>query len=277
MVLPLRPQFAHIQRTAEIVYYIYHIPGKKIGVARNLNRRVTVAQGYKEGEYEVLDQSDDIFYISKREIELQKSYGYTVDQTLYMNLFKSSDGMINATEQTSTFPWPKDEMKQNLISHIGLTWSTPMGDFTVTTGNIEWLASNCYKSQFDANKCYIYNKAFSELVSSDINVAWDDNAAAETPNHFELIRQWAQERGIYDKGNVKTQYVKLMEEGGELAKAILKQDQAELVDAIGDCVVVLTNLAHLAGTSIEHCVESAYNEIKNRKGQMSNGTFVKSV
>lgn len=261
------------------MYYIYHIPGKKVGVARNLNRRVTVAQGYKPGEYEVLDQSDDIFYISKREIELQKSYGYKVDQTLYMNLFKSTVGMINATEQTSTFPWPKDEMKQNLVSHIGLTWSTPMGDFTIDNSNIDWLSDNCYKSQFDANKCYIYNKAFSEFTPQQSAVAWDDNApaVANNQNHFELIRQWAQERGIYDKGNVKTQYVKLMEEGGELAKAILKQDQPELIDAIGDCVVVLTNLAHLAGTSIEHCIDSAYNEIKNRKGQMSNGTFVKSV
>ena len=58
------------------MYYLYHIPGKKIGVTRNLNHRVTLMQGYKENEYEVLEQSDDISYISDREIELQKSYGY---------------------------------------------------------------------------------------------------------------------------------------------------------------------------------------------------------
>ena len=56
------------------MYYIYHIPGKKIGVTRNLNNRVTLTQGYKPGEYEVLDQSDDIDYISKKEIELQPKY-----------------------------------------------------------------------------------------------------------------------------------------------------------------------------------------------------------
>jgi len=50
---------------------MYHIPGKKIGVTRNLNTRVTLIQGYKEGEYEVLEQSEDIDYISDREIELQ--------------------------------------------------------------------------------------------------------------------------------------------------------------------------------------------------------------
>ncbi len=64
-------------------YYIYHIPGKKIGVTRDLNNRVTLVQGYKPNEYEVLDFSDDIDYISKKEIELQKSYGYRVDRSLY--------------------------------------------------------------------------------------------------------------------------------------------------------------------------------------------------
>ena len=62
------------------MYYLYHIPGKKIGVTRDLNTRVTLIQGYKENEYEVLEQSDDIDYISDREIELQKSYGYKVDR-----------------------------------------------------------------------------------------------------------------------------------------------------------------------------------------------------
>jgi len=80
------------------MYYLYHIPGKKIGVTRDLNTRVTLMQGYKEGEYEVLEQSDDIDFISDREIELQKSYGYKVDRKLYKNLFKSNMN-INATEQ----------------------------------------------------------------------------------------------------------------------------------------------------------------------------------
>ena len=70
------------------MYYLYHIPGKKIGVTSNLNTRVTLIQGYKEGEYEVLDSSDDIDYISDLEIELQKSYGYKVDMKKYNELFK---------------------------------------------------------------------------------------------------------------------------------------------------------------------------------------------
>ena len=50
------------------MYYLYHIPGKKIGVTRDLETRVTLVQGYKEGEYEVLDQSEDIDYISDLEL-----------------------------------------------------------------------------------------------------------------------------------------------------------------------------------------------------------------
>ncbi len=89
-------------------FYLYHIPGKKIGVTRDLNKRVTQTQGYQPGEYEVLESSTDIDYISKREIELQKSYGYKKDIKLYKNLFKMK---INVTEQTTTFPCPLNKLK----------------------------------------------------------------------------------------------------------------------------------------------------------------------
>ena len=92
---------------------------------------------------------------------------------------------------------------------------------------------------------------------------------------FKLIRNWAKKRGIIDNGDVKTQYLKLLEETGELAQAILKDDRDEFIDAIGDCVVVLTNLAALGNVDIEHCIDAAYNEICDRTGSMVNGTFVK--
>lgn len=97
----------------------------------------------------------------------------------------------------------------------------------------------------------------------------------ELKNEFQSIRDWAKERGIYEKGDPKTQFLKLQEEVGELAKAILKNDEEEFIDAIGDCVVVLTNLAALNSVNIEDCVNSAYNVIAKRKGSMINGTFVK--
>jgi len=93
--------------------------------------------------------------------------------------------------------------------------------------------------------------------------------------NFDLIREWAIEKGIYQSGDPKTQYVKLQEEAGELAKALLKNDEPEIKDALGDCVVVLVNLSELCGYKLEECIESAYNVIKNRTGKMENGTFKK--
>jgi NTP pyrophosphatase (non-canonical NTP hydrolase) len=92
---------------------------------------------------------------------------------------------------------------------------------------------------------------------------------------FDLIRDWAKERGLYDKGDPKTQALKLVEEVGETCRAILKQDKKAIVDGIGDCVVVLVNLAELTGTPIEDCIAAAYNEIFTRTGKMVNGTFKK--
>lgn len=94
-------------------------------------------------------------------------------------------------------------------------------------------------------------------------------------NRFELIRKWASNKGIYKKGDPKTQTLKLIEESGELAKAILNDDQEEVIDAIGDCVVVLTSIAHMRGVTIEQCIDEAYNVISKRTGRMNNGTFVK--
>ena len=254
------------------MYYLYHIPGKKIGVTRDLNTRVTLIQGYKENEYEVLEQSNDIDYISDREIELQKSYGYKVDRTKYKNLNKKSNQMkINATEQTSTFPCPLNKLKGRLMDNLGLSWDTDHGKFTITKENIPWLIANARTSMFNDNRCYVYNKALLESIP-----VMPAGVGSRVFSKFDLIRQWAKERGIYDKGNSHTQYVKLMEEAGELAAALLNKDAYEVKDAIGDMVVVLTNLAALEGMQIESCIESAYNEIANRTGVMHNGTFVKT-
>ena len=94
-------------------------------------------------------------------------------------------------------------------------------------------------------------------------------------NEFEPIREWASNRGIYDKGDAKTQFIKLSEEMGELAVSILKGNENEFRDAIGDCAVVLTNLAKLKGYNIEDCINESYAVIAKRKGEMINGTFVK--
>ena len=263
------------------MYYIYHIPGKKIGVTRNLNTRVTLTQGYAPDEYEVLDQSDDINYISEKEIELQKSYGYKVDRKKYNELVKLNKMNINVTEQTTTFPYPIKKLKGNLMDNIGFKWNTDHGDCVLNLDSIRWIMQNVKTSMYNDNRCYVYNKAFAEWFKTP--ELWGDDTidkpvikCSKKPlKMFENIRQWAEERGLYDKGNSHTQYVKLQEEAGELAKALLENNKAEVIDAIGDMVVVLTNLAHLQGVHIETCVAEAYKVISKRKGKMINGTFVK--
>jgi len=245
------------------MYYLYHIPGKKIGVTRDLNSRVTLQQGYKPDEYEVLLTSKDIDYISDKEIELQKSYGYKVDIKPYKKLFNQMN--INATEQTSTFPVPLNKLKGQLMDNIGLKWSTDNGVFSLDNQTIDWIVKNARTSMFNVNRCYIYNKAYA-------NKFIEQNTES---SRFDDIRQWAKDKGIYKSGDARTQFVKLMEEAGELAQAILKNDEPEVIDAIGDMVVVLTNLAELRGYSIEKCIDSAYDVIKSRQGKMVNGTFVK--
>ena len=279
------------------MYYLYHIPGKKVGVTRNLNNRVTQQQGYEVTEYEVLDSSQDIDYISRREIELQKSYGYRVDRKPYNKLFNKM--RINATEQTSTFPFPLNKLKGNLMDNIGLTWETEHGKFELNLDTVRWIMDNAIPSMYNSARTFVYNKALAayndvmtkiptdtptlvtdalEDLKNRMKQQADKNLVKRdlNPTVFDDIRTWAEQRGLYKKGDTKTQYLKLMEEAGELGRAILKNDDVELRDAIGDIVVVLTNLAHLAKTDIESCIDGAYNEIKNRKGKMKNGTFVKN-
>ena len=258
------------------MYYLYHIPGKKIGVTRDLSSRVSLIQGYKENEYEVLEQSEDIDYISDREIELQQSYGYKKDIKLYKNLFNKMK--INVTEQTTTFPIPVNKLKGRLMDNVGLKWKHPeFGTFEITKKNIPWIMQNVKVSMFNSDRSYIYNKAFYEAFfnpKDNVESCLKNNKDCE---RFDLIRNWAATRGLYNEGNSHTQYVKLQEEAGELAKALLKNDKPEIIDAIGDIVVVLTNLAHLEGYDIEYCIDEAYKVIAARTGKMINGTFVKDA
>ena len=252
------------------MYYLYHIPGKKIGVTRDLNTRVTLIQGYSSSEYEVLDQSDDIDYISDKEIELQKSYGYKIDRKKYKNLFKKMK--INVTEQTATFAVPLNKLKGHLMDNMNLKWETSHGQFYIDMQTIQWIMDNAKVSMYNDNRSYIYNKAFAEYFKTNSIDIPDYN---KTQMMFNRIRTWANDRGLYEKGNTMVQYVKLQEEAGELAKALLKDDQPEVIDAIGDMVVVLTNLAHQRGVYIEECIQTAYDVINERTGKMINGTFVK--
>ena len=280
-----------------MTYYLYHIPGKKVGVTTNLEDRVHKQQGYYPGEYEIIETSDDIDFISEGERIMQRFYKYKVDDVLYSELkFNKNNNMkmkINITEQTTTFPCPVNKLKGHLVDNLGMEWNTEFGKVLLTQRSVSWIMKNVKTSMYNDNRSYIYNKAFARWFDNNnphiLDNAYQANkmetrtgglSPAGTQDkkvsQFDLIRSWANERGLYSGGDTKTQTLKLMEEAGEICRAVLKVDKQATMDGIGDCVVVLTNLAELAGTSIEDCIDLAYNEIKNRTGKMSNGTYVKN-
>ena len=104
------------------------------------------------------------------------------------------------------------------------------------------------------------------------------------------VIDWAEDKQIFSKATRSKQFDKTQEEVTELKEAITKIDvysefegaeyfltdaHVELVDAIGDIMVTLIIQARMNGVDIQRCLEQAYNEIKDRTGQMKNGTFVK--
>jgi len=266
-----------------MMYYIYHIPGKKIGVTRDLKKRVEEQQGYDSSEYHILMKSKNIEYVSEQEIYLQKMYGYRVDDEPYNELkFNNTNMNINITEQTTTFPCPVNKLKGQLMDNLEMKWETEHGECIITQESIKWILKNVVTSKYNDQRCYVYNKAFARWFDNNDahqtrtgGIMSDHRKTCKTICRFDLIRFWAKDRGLYDNGDPKTQALKLVEEVGETCRAILKEDAVEMIDGIGDCVVVLTNLAELIGTPIEDCIDKAYDEIKGRTGKMSNGTFKK--
>jgi len=295
-----------------MIYYIYHILGKKIGVTTNLKSRVEDQQGYEPGEYEILGKYTDIGRAAERELYYQRIHGYPVDIVPYdkLNCNKNKLNMkVNVTEQTTTFPCPVNKLKGRLMDNLGLTWETEHGVFFINESSIKWIMSNIKKSMYNDQRSYVYNKAFARFYDNHEQAFTRDKVETLTgglsptgvqeryyeccdethpcecepqfskrprqKSQFDLIRDWANERGLYDNGDTKTQALKLVEEVGETCRAILKEDFEEVVDGIGDCVVVLVNLAELQGISIEACIAAAYEEIKGRKGKMVNGTYKK--
>lgn len=89
------------------------------------------------------------------------------------------------------------------------------------------------------------------------------------------IAQWHRDRNLIDGSTDKDQYMKLIQEAGELSDNICKG--RDISDDIGDMMVVLINIATRNNLTITECLEAAYNDIKDRKGRMVDGVFVKEA
>ena len=97
-------------------------------------------------------------------------------------------------------------------------------------------------------------------------------------NFDELITHvigWADDKNILKSENAPKQMLKVMEEVGETAGALAKNNKDELVDGIGDSFVTLIILSMQLGYHPSECLEAAWNEIKDRKGETKNGVFIK--
>ena len=90
-----------------------------------------------------------------------------------------------------------------------------------------------------------------------------------------LIADWHHARNLIEGSTDKDQFLKLVQEVGELSDNICKGK--DLRDDIGDIIVVLINIAERNGLTLRQCLEQAYNDIKDRKGRMVDGVFVKEA
>ena len=116
--------------------------------------------------------------------------------------------------------------------------------------------------------CYLSSETLVSLPGEE------KEEEAKEMNITELIKKWAVDRNVVS-GNPKAQMVKLLEEAGELAEGINKNKQDLIIDSIGDIYVVLVILCMQLDLDIKDCIKAAYEEIKDRKGKLVNGLFVK--
>lgn len=89
------------------------------------------------------------------------------------------------------------------------------------------------------------------------------------------VVDWADDKGLVKEENSDKQLIKVIEEVGELASAILKKKRKEEIDAVGDIMVTLIIFAEIRGYDVMSALGYAYQEIKDRTGKMVDGSFVK--
>lgn len=123
----------------------------------------------------------------------------------------------------------------------------------------------------------------AQLLANYFGVEVSYLLAYDSDNTFldliDKINHWADDRNL-KQADPKIQWMRITEEVGEIRDVLLKptkftEPQAALKDAIGDTLVTIIVLAHQLDLDVTECLGIAYDEIKNRKGRMVNGTFVK--
>ena len=258
------------------MYYIYHDTNiGKIGCTKNPVKRMEEQQGLVPWKNYVVDQTEDKLEASHLEA-YYKGYAHMKwDNETYYNKKSNKMGyVIKKTAQAKYFSdlgISKEGFSE--VAREGVLFKDGDKEYRFGPECAPQL-SKIAQTSFKATGIYFVPKAITNLHEECKDICTPCSHNNSIPE-FQQIRDWAEDKGIYEKGDAKTQMVKLMEEVGETSKAILNDDQPEIEDGLGDCLVVLINLSHLCGYPLEQCLDSAYNVIKNRKGSMKGGTFVK--
>lgn len=118
-------------------------------------------------------------------------------------------------------------------------------------------------------------KTYNELLANTVMY----NTMKEKSNMNELIKQveqWSIDKDLH-KADPTRQALKVWEESGEVGAALSRNKLDDLKDGIGDTVVTLIILAQQHGWSLQECLQYAYDEIKDRRGETRNGTFIKET
>ncbi|UQT01484.1 hypothetical protein KMDAMLD_00012 [Enterococcus phage vB_OCPT_PG11] len=92
---------------------------------------------------------------------------------------------------------------------------------------------------------------------------------------IEQVQEWSRNKGL-DKAAPEKQFLKVIEEVGEVAAAMARNDREELVDGLGDTFVTLIILCQQLGVAPHEALDTAYGVIFKRTGKMIDGVFVKS-
>lgn len=137
-------------------------------------------------------------------------------------------------------------------------------------------SDNCINDQVARMKILIDSPDYCSnssprFTSHPKNITLETRATIET--YIRKVSQWHRNRNLIEGSTDKDQVLKLMQELGELSDSVCKGE--DIRDDIGDMLVVMINIIERNNLTITDCLEKAWNDIKDRKGKMVDGIFVK--
>lgn len=157
-------------------------------------------------------------------------------------------------------------------NHNFLKFSSLMEKYVGKVGLIVYEAPNINvcRVRFNDDEEWLYP---SEMIQD--HLVDESYVEGSFDTNIKNVIRWAGDRSLLSEYNAPKQMLKVVEEVGETASALLKKDREALIDGIGDSFITLIILSAQLGLSPAECLNSAWNEIKNRSGKLVDGTFIK--